>query len=504
MGGGKQAAAAKRKRDAAAPVAAAGDAAADDAHSADVVRCLLEWYDLHHRDLPWRRNPYSRKGEPRVGAGAPDAAAAADGDADADAEDQRFAYAVWVSETMLQQTQVARVREYFGRWMARWPTLESLATTATEEDVNEMWAGLGYYRRGRLLLQGAKLVCSSEEFAGSIPREPAALRSIPGIGEYTAAAIASIAFRAPVAAMDTNLTRVISRLKGVGLRAGAGAAGSAADGGAAMMRCCEEAARRPGCLNQAMMELGARVCQARSADCAACPVGGLCRARAAELAAREAFGGPGAYAGMTVLDVPPHKEKKQRKEEFYTSAVIVILDPKTKPFISGRSRVLLTRRAGAEPPESPSPSPAGGGGASAGLLAGMWEFPSSRAGGAGAADSKAAVVASIAEHLEGAYGIRLRRDGDGSPSSSGGVSGADADGGGAHLRVVSVRELGALKHTFTHRTWHVKAHLIVVDDVGDHASQASSSSDVDWVRCAALKPASYTSLVRKIWKLAQK
>ena len=495
---------------------------ADAAHSARIVTSLLEWYDLHHRDLPWRRNPYSRKASKAGAKG--DGSAAITGDDGGDDEDQRFAYAVWVSETMLQQTQVARVKEYFSRWMARWPTLQSLATTASEDDVNEMWAGLGYYRRGRLLLRGAQLVCSSEEYAGKIPREPAALKGIPGIGEYTAAAIASIAFRVPVAAMDTNLNRVISRMKGIGVftdgnqtdedgeapaKSNSDAGTSAGEMGSAMMQCCEEATHRPGCLNQALMELGARICQARAADCEGCPVRGHCRAHAAERAARDEFGAVNtageAYAGMTVLDIPAPKEKKKRREEHFHSFVIVVLDPKTKPFISGKSSVLLTKRGGSESSSQADPGNTGGDTKreTGGLLAGMWEFPSVTTSSDGLEeDNKSTIVTSIAEHLSRSYGITLRGGGGGSPSS--GSAGGESVNEDAHfLRVVNVKELGRVKHVFTHMTWHVKSHLVVVDDVGNHSSRSPDAS-IGWVRCTAFKPASYTSLVRKIWKLVRK
>ena len=123
-----------------------------------------------------------------------------------------------------------------------------------------MWAGLGYYRRGRLLLQGAQLVQSSPDYSGVIPSDREKLRSIPGIGEYTSAAIASIGFGKPVAAMDANLVRVLTRIKGIHSNTESHRAN---EEGEALITCCEEAKLRPGCLNQALMELGARVCQAK-------------------------------------------------------------------------------------------------------------------------------------------------------------------------------------------------------------------------------------------------
>ena len=157
---------------------------------------LLEWYDQHQRSLPWRKSSKADEGEnssnsSTVVPGSP--------------------YAVWVSEIMLQQTRVATVVDYFNRWMERWPTVLDLAR-ATPEEVNEAWAGLGYYRRAALLHQGAKEVV--EKHGGSLPRDAKGLLAIPGIGAYTAGAIASIAFQRREALVDGNVIRVLARLRG--------------------------------------------------------------------------------------------------------------------------------------------------------------------------------------------------------------------------------------------------------------------------------------------------
>lgn len=136
-----------------------------DARVLEIRRDLLAWFAKNARDLPWRLLPRT----------------------DLD----KRAYGVWVSEVMLQQTRVSTVIEYWQRWMARWPTIDDLAS-ATQEQVNEAWSGLGYYRRASLLLEGAKYVQS--KLGGHLPRTPEALKEVPGIGPYTAGAIASIAF----------------------------------------------------------------------------------------------------------------------------------------------------------------------------------------------------------------------------------------------------------------------------------------------------------------------
>ena len=159
---------------------------------------LLQWYDKHQRSLPWRKSTKPTQdqkekndGRSSVVPGSP--------------------YAVWVSEVMLQQTRVATVVDYFNRWMARWPTVGALAR-ATPEEVNEAWAGLGYYRRAALLHKGAKEV--AEKRGGALPEDVKGLLAIPGIGAYTAGAVASIAFGRREALVDGNVIRVLARLRG--------------------------------------------------------------------------------------------------------------------------------------------------------------------------------------------------------------------------------------------------------------------------------------------------
>lgn len=201
---------------------------------------LLRWYRRHHRDLPWRKTS-----DP---------------------------YAIWVSETMLQQTTVAAVIPYYERFMKRLPTVGSLAR-ANEETVLGLWSGLGYYRRARSLRAGA--IAVMERFGGSLPEDPEALEQLPGVGRYTAGAVSSLAFGREAPVVDGNVRRVLSRLFA---RSGSGAAEVAALWTIAGILVKGKA---PGDLNQAVMELGARVCAPRAPRCASCPVRAHCRARAA-------------------------------------------------------------------------------------------------------------------------------------------------------------------------------------------------------------------------------
>jgi A/G-specific adenine glycosylase len=240
---------------------------------------LLAWFDVYQRDLPWRRTC-----DP---------------------------YAIWVSEIMLQQTRVAAVLEHYAIWMRRFPTIEALAA-APEEQVLAAWSGLGYYRRARFLHRGAKTVVA--DYAGQLPRTAAGLRELPGIGAYTSAAIASIAFGEAVAVVDGNVERVLLRQTGCCER---GVGGSTAVRGALNGNAIQGLATqliahaRPGDFNQAMMELGATVCLPKKPLCLQCPVAGSCRTRGEHpTAARQ----PGVVADANVALI---QRKKNGKDEVF-------------------------------------------------------------------------------------------------------------------------------------------------------------------------------------------
>ncbi len=205
-------------------------------------RPLLAWYDRHARALPWRAPP----------GGASDP------------------YAVWLSEIMLQQTTVAAVIPYFSAFLARWPDVEALAAAAPEE-VMRQWAGLGYYARARNLHACARVV--AERYGGRFPEEEAALRDLPGLGPYTAAAIAAIAFGRRAVVVDGNVERVISRV--FAIEAPPPAAKPLIRARAAALT----PPRRPGDHAQAMMDLGATICTPKNPACAICPLSPACAGR---------------------------------------------------------------------------------------------------------------------------------------------------------------------------------------------------------------------------------
>jgi len=197
-------------------------------------RALLAWYDQNRRDLPWRKT--------------------------------RDPYRIWLSEIMLQQTRVAAVLDHYRAFLERFPNVEALAAAA-EDAVLAAWSGLGYYRRARMLRECARKIVN--EHRGLFPENAKALRTLPGIGRYTAAAIASIAFNEPVALVDGNVERLLVRLSGRSLTP---------------QQSWERAQAllsklRPGDFNQAMMELGATVCLPREPRCLACPVRQWCAAQ---------------------------------------------------------------------------------------------------------------------------------------------------------------------------------------------------------------------------------
>ncbi len=206
-----------------------------------VRAALLRWYDRNRRDLPWRRT--------------------------------RDPYAIWISEVMLQQTRVETVVPYWHRFLERFPTPDVLAA-ATEDEVMSSWSGLGYYRRARLLHAGVREVVA--RYGGRVPEDPEARRALPGVGRYTAGAIGSIAFGREEPIVDGNVARLLARLSAVDTPLGKAATERA------LWARAEELVRgpRPGDLNQALMEVGARVCTPTSPACDACPVAPGCRAKA--------------------------------------------------------------------------------------------------------------------------------------------------------------------------------------------------------------------------------
>lgn len=280
---------------------------------------LLRWYRRRKRDLPWRRTT-----DP---------------------------YAIWVSEAMLQQTTVAAVVPYWERFLHRFPDVAALSR-ASEDEVLAVWSGLGYYRRARALREGALAVM--ERHGGRVPDDAAALRELPGIGRYTAGAIASLAFGREEPVVDGNVARVVSRWL------------AARERGAALDRTLWEVAGilvrgpRPGELNQAVMELGATVCTPRSPACEACPVRTLCRARA--LGRQESF---------------PPKRSVARPREVAAAAAWIERD----------GAVLVVRK------------PAGG------VLRGAWDLPAISV--ADGADPRRALAALVRRH----HGLAVRLDG---------------------------------------------------------------------------------------------
>lgn len=195
---------------------------------------LLSWYDHNRRDLPWRRD--------------------------------RDPYRVWLSEIMLQQTRVSAVLEHYRRFLKRFPTVQKLAA-ARESSVLAAWSGLGYYRRARMMHAAAKAIV--KQHGGKFPGGIVELRALPGIGRYTAAAIASIVFNVPAAVVDGNVERVLGRVFGGGLA------------GELLWQTAEAllSLKRPGDFNQATMELGAIICLPRQPRCSICPVFALCATR---------------------------------------------------------------------------------------------------------------------------------------------------------------------------------------------------------------------------------
>jgi len=297
-------------------------------------RALLRWFSTFSRDLPWRSSRERHGRSPRD------------------------PYRVWVSEVMLQQTRVEAVIEPYGRFLAAFPSLASLAR-ADQADVLALWSGLGYYRRARLLHAGARFVVA--EHRGRIPRAREQLEKVPGIGRYTAAALASIAFGEREAALDANVTRIVARLCGVEDPASPRGRAEVASFAAALVDC-----ELPGDVNEALMDLGSALCTAKAARCEDCPLARGCRARAS--------GNPVAFAG-------PRVRKAPRRVEL---ACAVLRD---------RGRVLFLQRSHDDA-----------------LLAGLWDLPTLELA-AGRSGEPAQAAAALRELVRDRTGLDARLEG---------------------------------------------------------------------------------------------
>lgn len=319
------------------------------------VKALLAWYARTRRDLPWRREP-------------------------------RDPYHVWLSETMLQQTQVATVIAYFERWTRELPSIAALAAAPLDR-VLKLWEGLGYYARARNLRRGAQAIAASE--SGALPQTVDALMALPGIGRYTAGAIASLAFDQDAPALDGNVKRVLARLFAIGADWQTTSWPAELGEPPARLRRRDDLLwaldgallprGRAGAFNEAMMELGALVCLPRAPKCDLCPLRTVCAGRAS--------GAPETY---------PVKTKKQPIPERIALTAAVS---------DASGRMLLGQR-----PES-------------GLLGGLWEFISSPPGPADAFEPDAAAPA-----LEAVLMTRA----------------------GLRARVANADFVGVVRHTFTH------------------------------------------------------
>jgi A/G-specific adenine glycosylase len=215
---------------------------------AEIAHRILRWFDRHARALPWRNPPGERL----------------------PLDDPDWPYRVWLSEVMLQQTQVVTVKPYFAAFTARWPSVVALAA-ADDADVMAAWAGLGYYARARNMLACARAVVATH--GGRFPDSEADLLALPGVGAYTAAAVAAIAFDQRAVVVDGNVERVLARVHAVATPFPAGKAELRA------LAEHETPEQRPGDFAQAMMDLGATICTPRNPACALCPLSDICKGR---------------------------------------------------------------------------------------------------------------------------------------------------------------------------------------------------------------------------------
>lgn len=399
----------------------------DETHKLRAV--LLDWYDHNRRDLPWRTTFNHNIEEDKE-------------------EVEKRAYGVWVSEVMLQQTRVQTVIAYYNRWMLKWPTIHHLAKASLEE-VNEIWAGLGYYRRARFLLEGAKKIVAE---GGSIPKTASMLRKIPGIGDYTSGAIASIAFKEAVPVVDGNVIRVIARLRAVSENP---------KDSAIIKKFWEIAAQlvdplRPGDFNQSLMELGATVCTPLNPSCSSCPASEFCHALSIVKQDSTA----------AVTDYPIKGVKVKQRSDFSAVCVVELLGGEVSLEKNHSSSIfVLVKR----PDE--------------GLLAGLWEFPSVLLDGETAPLARRkATDCFLKKNLK----IDIRKTCD----------------------IILREDVGEFVHIFSHIRLKLYVELLVLQLKGkvDDLFESEDDETITWkcVDSNALSSMGLTTSVRKAYDMVQK
>lgn len=475
-------------------LAGAAGAWGGEGAAAELRRGLLAWYAGARRRLPWRGDapPWSvdkvahrrtadveaeKQAQPRISSfftqnlrAAHEATPVVDLEVDdVDAQDESgvpvaddarnaeaafapSAYGTWVSEVMLQQTQVERVVDYWTRWMRQFPTVRALAQ-AEPDAVNAAWAGLGYYGRARRLHEGAKHVVA--QHGGEVPCDHEALLRIPGVGPYTAGAIASIAFGRRAAVVDGNVIRVFARLRAL--------EGDAAS--PALVRRCWTLAEalvepdQPGTFNQALMELGATVCTPKAPACGRCPVQASCRAASLVSAGKV----------PSVMSFPEKAVKKPPKLRRFAVAVVEASD----------GRVLLIRR-----PET-------------GLLAGQWECPSALLEESAAMHDDAANKAESAPLLPA-----QARVAEAALTALLAVLGV-LPGPGPGCRELAAAGVPPVLHAFSHERHTMHLYRISVLTTATTSSTAAAADaggrPKQWMTPAEAEAAGITSGVRKIF-----
>ncbi|KAG3018232.1 hypothetical protein PC121_g12314 [Phytophthora cactorum] len=482
---------------------------------------LLAWYDAHRRKLPWRGDPPPYLTTATHTSQKKKAAAKKTGletflkkevedikrckleeevamDSGSAMKPRKVApYETWVSEIMLQQTRVDTVVDYFLRWIDKFPTVAALAE-ASEEDVNALWAGLGYYRRARMLHAGAKYVV--ENYGGELPSTVDQLLTIPGIGPYTAGAIASIAFGSREPLVDGNVIRVMARVRAVG----------SDPKNKQLINFSWKAAKelvgecdRPGSLNQALMELGATMCTVQNPQCSGCPVKSVCLAyeeantvkpKSESTSAESSTESSNScsicdYTRVTEWDethtevtkYPLKAKKNDSRNEIIAVAVVSApcdsLTEETTAPTRGKRKASKSVEADASPSGwrfLMSKRPEGG------LLAGQWEFLHSKMSDGDKIPSFSKRKTFMDSRLTDIFGkTALIRSGKLNPER---------------------RDLGELTHIFSHVKHHMGIEHLHFKSQPE-LLVAAESDELHWMTVAEMKQRGITTGVRKILQL---
>lgn len=426
---------------------------------------LLSWYFVNHRKFPWRASPRLLPSSFPTKTATVTTIPATKTEEDEYLPEPGSPYSVWVSEVMSQQTRIEVVISYYKRWMQKFPTLLILSK-ASSETVNELWSGLGYYRRARFLHTGAKQVI--KEYNGNLPSDTKTLRRLSGIGEYTAGAISSIAFGKDEACVDGNIERVLCRLRpGIGGMEDNEKERKKEIWNLAndLVSDCSVHGLNAGDLNQAFMEIGATICKPRFADCNICPLkGNICGAWKEAILLNDLEDG---VDGKVIADKYPAKKGKKKTKVRNEAVIAIVVWSKLKE----RTKILTVKRGNDE---------------DGGLLSGLWEVINVVCG------------PKFIENEEEEEGNIRKQLENGEHKIWEKVNHVLSDSRDVEIKMDSLKRAGRVTHIFSHIRQELAVYTVRVDDDDDDDEGERNGLKYRWIDVNDIGKAAISTQMKKV------